>query len=45
MSCEHDNFVNRVPPVLPLTGVVLSLDPLGAVFVVTTAVVGAAASC
>ena len=31
--------------VLPLTGVTLSLDPLGAVFVVTSAVVGAAASC
>ncbi len=31
--------------VLPLTGVTLSLDPLGAVFVITTAVVGAAASC
>jgi hydrogenase-4 component B len=31
--------------VLPLTGVTLSLDPLGAVFVVTAAVVGAAATC
>jgi hydrogenase-4 component B len=31
--------------ILPLTGVTLSLDPLGAVFVVTAAVVGAAASC
>jgi hydrogenase-4 component B len=31
--------------VLPLTGVTLSLDPLGAVFVITTAVVGVAASC
>jgi formate hydrogenlyase subunit 3/multisubunit Na+/H+ antiporter MnhD subunit len=31
--------------VLPLTGVTLSLDPLGAVFVITAAVVGAAASC
>lgn len=30
--------------VLPLTGVALSLDPLGAVFVLTTAVVGIAAS-
>ena len=31
--------------VLPLTGVSLSLDPLGALFVVTTAVLGLAASC
>jgi formate hydrogenlyase subunit 3/multisubunit Na+/H+ antiporter MnhD subunit len=31
--------------VLPLTGVTLSLDPLGAVFVITAAVLGAAASC
>jgi hydrogenase-4 component B len=31
--------------VLPLTGATLSLDPLGAVFVITAAVVGAAASC
>ena len=31
--------------ILPLTGVTLSLDPLGAVFVITTAVVGAAVSC
>ena len=31
--------------ILPLTGVTLSLDPLGAVFVLTTAVVGAAVSC
>jgi hydrogenase-4 component B len=31
--------------ILPLTGVTLSLDPLGALFVVTTAVVGAAVSC
>ena len=31
--------------VLPLTGVDLSLDPLGAMFVVITAVVGLAASC
>jgi hydrogenase-4 component B len=31
--------------VLPLTGVTLSLDPLGAVFVITAAVTGAAASC
>ena len=30
---------------LPLTGVSLSLDPLGALFVATTAVVGLAASC
>lgn len=35
----------RSTAVLPLTGVMLSLDPLGAVFVVTTAVVGAAACC
>ncbi|MGA2827312.1 MAG: proton-conducting transporter membrane subunit [Streptosporangiaceae bacterium] len=31
--------------ILPLTGVTLSLDPLGAVFVITAAAVGAAASC
>ena len=31
--------------ILPLTGVTLSLDPLGAVFVITAAVTGAAASC
>jgi len=31
--------------ILPLTGATLSLDPLGAVFVITAAVVGAAASC
>ena len=31
--------------ILPLTGVTLSLDPLGAVFVITAAVAGAAASC
>ncbi len=31
--------------ILPLTGVTLSLDPLGAVFVLTTALVGAAVSC
>ncbi len=35
----------RTAAVLPLTGVVLSLDPLGAVFTVTAAVVGVAASC
>jgi hydrogenase-4 component B len=35
----------RSAEVLPLTGVTLSLDPLGAVFVITAAVVGAAASC
>jgi len=31
--------------ILPLTGVTLSLDPLGAVFVITAAVVGVAVSC
>ena len=31
--------------ILPLTGVTLLLDPLGAVFVITAAVAGAAASC
>ena len=35
----------RSAQVLPLTGVTLSLDPLGAVFVITAAVTGAAASC
>jgi len=35
----------RSAQVLPLTGVTLSLDPLGAVFVITSAVTGAAASC
>ena len=35
----------RSAEILPLTGVTLSLDPLGAVFVITTAVVGVAASC
>ena len=35
----------RSAEILPLTGVTLSLDPLGAIFVITTAVVGAAASC
>jgi formate hydrogenlyase subunit 3/multisubunit Na+/H+ antiporter MnhD subunit len=35
----------RSAAILPLTGVTLSLDPLGAVFVITTAVVGVAASC
>jgi hydrogenase-4 component B len=35
----------RSAEILPLTGVTLSLDPLGAVFVITAAVVGAAASC
>jgi len=40
-----DTITAHAAQVLPLTGVTLSLDPLGAVFVVTTAVVGAAASC
>lgn len=35
----------RSAAILPLTGVRLSLDPLGALFVATTAVVGLAASC
>ncbi len=35
----------RSAEILPLTGATLSLDPLGAVFVITTAVVGAAACC
>ena len=35
----------RSAEILPLTGVTLSLDPLGAVFVITAAVTGAAASC
>ena len=35
----------RSAEILPLTGVTLSLDPLGAVFVITAAVAGAAASC
>ncbi len=35
----------RSAQILPLTGVTLSLDPLGAVFVITAAVVGAAAGC
>ncbi|HUZ25532.1 MAG TPA: proton-conducting transporter membrane subunit [Streptosporangiaceae bacterium] len=35
----------RSAEILPLTGVTLSLDPLGAIFVITSAVVGAAASC
>ncbi len=35
----------RSAAILPLTGVTLSLDPLGAVFVITAAVVGVAASC
>lgn len=38
-------FVLHAAAVLPLTGVDLSLDPLGALFVATTAVVGLAASC
>jgi hydrogenase-4 component B len=35
----------RSAEILPLTGVSLSLDPLGAIFVITTAVVGLAVSC
>ena len=38
-------FSLHTDQVLPLTGVDLSLDPLGAIFVVTTAVVGLAVSC
>ena len=38
-------FSLRTGEVLPLTGVDLTLDPLGALFVATTAVVGLAASC
>ncbi|MCL4445524.1 MAG: hydrogenase 4 subunit B [Actinobacteria bacterium] len=39
------SFSLHTTQVLPLTGVDLSLDPLGAMFVATTAVVGLAASC
>jgi len=35
----------RTHEVLPLTGVNLALDPLGALFIATTAIVGFAASC
>jgi formate hydrogenlyase subunit 3/multisubunit Na+/H+ antiporter MnhD subunit len=35
----------RSAEILPLTGITLSLDPLGAIFVITTAAVGAAVSC
>jgi formate hydrogenlyase subunit 3/multisubunit Na+/H+ antiporter MnhD subunit len=38
-------FSLHVSQVLPFTGVDLSLDPLGALFVATTAAVGLAASC
>ncbi len=38
-------FSLHTAQVLPLTGVDLSLDPLGALFVATTAVVGLAAAC
>src|ERR1019366_8684444 len=35
----------RTTEILPLTGINLTLDPLGALFLATTAVVGLAASC
>ena len=38
-------FALRLAEVLPLTGAELSLDPLGALFVAATAVVGLAVSC
>jgi len=40
-----DTITVRSAQILPLTGVTLSLDPLGAVFVITTAVVATAVSC
>ncbi len=39
------SFSLHVAQVLPFTGIDLSLDPLGALFVATTAIVGLAASC
>jgi len=39
------SYTLRIAEILPLTGVNLSLDPLSALFVATTAVVGLAASC
>ncbi|MGO9081639.1 MAG: proton-conducting transporter membrane subunit [Streptosporangiaceae bacterium] len=45
MLASGDTITVHSADILPLTGATLSLDPLGAVFVITTAVVGAAVSC